>query len=210
MGSNGGFDRPFDKDLMEMMNLTAAYLCTNVQGCKMAYVQSDEISLLLTDFEKIATDAYFDGNIQKIVSITASMASAFFNDTVRQSTSLNEKFTSLALFDSRVFTIPDSIEVENYFVWRQQDCTRNSISMTAQSLYTHEELDGKNSNQMQDMCFEKGVNWNDLPSEYKRGRFVIKDSYQKDDAIRSRWIWSGAFWITKEREKLVKMIPVIE
>jgi hypothetical protein len=122
-----GLNRPFDDQLMDDMDETAIYLCKNIQGAKLAFVQSDEISILLTDFDKLQTSAWFDGNIQKITSVSSSLATAKFNEL---------RPNKLALFDSRVFTIPSKVEVENYFIWRQQDTVRNSISSVAQSLYS--------------------------------------------------------------------------
>jgi tRNA(His) guanylyltransferase len=186
-----GFERPYDRTLMAWMDYTAQVLCEEIQGVKMAYVQSDEISLLLTDFDKITTSAWFDGNIQKIVSVSASIATTAFAEK-----NLGDR---KANFDSRVFTIPDRTEVENYFVWRQQDAVRNSISMTAQSLYSHKQLEGKNITEQQEMCFQKGVNWNDMPDGFKRGRMVVP-----------KWEVIDAIWITKEREKFTQLIPKYE
>lgn len=210
-----GFERPYDTELMDAMDYTTKMLCGNVQGCKLGYVQSDEISLLLTDFDKITTSAYFDNNIQKIASITASMASAYFNKYMWENGILD--YDKVAVFDSRVFSIADPIEVENYFVWRQADAVRNSISMTAQSLYSHKELNGKSTSDMQDMCMEKGVNWNDQPTGFKRGRMCIKEEYElkvKEGSkmsgltlIRNRWVVDGAIWITKDREEFSKLVP---
>lgn len=176
-----GLTRPFDQGLIDDMNETTKYLCENIQGAKFGYVQSDEISILLTDFEKVTTDAWFDGNIQKMASISASMATAKFNELrmlryineIRENGVSTVKQTS-ALFDSRVFTIPAEEEVINYFIWRQQDATRNSISSVAQSLYSHKELNGKSTNEMQELIFQKGQNWNDYPIGQKRGRAVAK------------------------------------
>jgi len=197
-----GCDRPYDLDLMEFMNETAKFLCEQIQGCTFAYVQSDEISLLIQDFKKIKTDAWFDGNIQKIASISASMATAQFN---KQTTALGmrkilnrkngdtreHKLTNMAFFDSRVFTIPELEEVVNYFIWRQQDATKNSISMAAQVVYSHNELHKKNGNQKQDMLHEKGINWNDYPIGFKRGRVVKRvewrDEMQQFPMIRTKW-----------------------
>ncbi len=137
-----GLIRPFDEQLMNDMDETACFLCKNIQGAKFAFVQSDEISILLTDFEELTTDAWFDGNIQKIVSVSASLGTAKFNEL---------RPNKLAFFDSRVFTIPSNIEVENYFIWRQQDFTRNSIYTVAKSLYSHKQLEGIDSNVQQEM-----------------------------------------------------------
>jgi tRNA(His) 5'-end guanylyltransferase len=131
-----GLQRPFDQQLMDDMSATAKFLCEQIDGAALAYTQSDEISLLLTDFANAKTQAWFDGNVQKMVSVSASLATARFNQL---------RAGKLAFFDSRVFTIPDPVEVRNYCVWRQQDCTRNSISMAAQANFSHKQLHGKNS-----------------------------------------------------------------
>lgn len=172
-----GFEKPFDKDLTAAMNNTAKALCDEIQGAVVGYVQSDEISILLTDYKKLTTNAWFDGNIQKIVSVSASMATAYFNSYINYDRPDDSRL--MAFFDSRVMTIPSITEVINYFIWRQQDAVRNSISMVAQSLYSHKELMNKNANEMQEMSFQKGVNWNDIDDGWKRGRMIIKDSIQK-------------------------------
>lgn len=166
------FDQPFDTDLITAMNRTTECLVSNIQGCKLGFVQSDEISLLLTDFDKITTDAWFNGNVQKIASISASMATAYFNKFILLAPFDKLKNTNLPFFDSRVFTIPDRTEVKNYFIWRQQDMTRNSVQMLARSLYSHKECENKNNSELQEMCFQKGKNWNDLHTHYKRGRVI--------------------------------------
>lgn len=193
-----GLERPFDMKLIEDMDKTAIYLCENIQGCKLAFVQSDEISLVLTDFDKLTTSAYFDGNIQKITSITASMATAKFNEL---------RPNKIALFDSRVFTIPYKEEVINYLIWRQQDTVRNSIQSVAQFLYSHKPLNSKNTNELQEMIFQKGINWNNYDAKLKRGRLIIKECYQKGGSQRSRWISISPEVFSKSRETLNKIIP---
>lgn len=193
-----GLIRPFDEKLVNDMDETACYMCKNIQGAKFAFVQSDEISILLTDFEGLTTDAWFDGNIQKMASISASLATAKFNEL---------RPNKIALFDSRVFIIPSDIEVENYFIWRQQDTTRNSISSVAQSMFSHQELENKNTDQMQEMCFQKGVNWNDFSAKLKRGRLIIKQDYEKEGATRSKWVSVEPPIFTQEREMLKVLIP---
>jgi len=193
-----GLVRPFDEKLVNDMDETACYMCKNIQGAKFAFVQSDEISILLTDFEGLTTDAWFDGNIQKMTSISASLATAKFNEL---------RPNKIALFDSRVFTIPSDIEVENYFIWRQQDATRNSISSVAQSMFSHRELENKNTDQMQEMCFQKGVNWNDFSAKLKRGRLIVKQNYEKEGATRSKWVSIEPPIFTQEREVLKVLIP---
>lgn len=226
-----GLNRPFDDGLMEDMDETACYLCKNVQGAKFAFVQSDEISILLTDFDKIGTDAWFDGNIQKIVSVAASMAAAKFNQLrmVRRFSGYDAELGStyianelnlmkLAEFDARVFTIPMDVEVENYFIWRQQDTVRNSISSVAQSLYSHKELDGKNMSEQQELIFQKGQNWNDYAPKYKRGRFIFKQQYEveaneelkRPAHKRSVWVADECPTFTQNREFLMEYIPVLD
>lgn len=192
-----GLDRPFDKKLISDMDDTACYVCANIQGAKMAFVQSDEISILLTDFDNLDTSAWFDGNIQKIVSVSASLATAKFNDL---------RPGKLACFDSRVFTIPFREEVENYFIWRQQDATHNSISSSAQALFSHKELNGKSTDEMQAMLLQRGINWNDLPIEWKRGRVIKKEYFEREGALRSQWASNGCPIFTKDRSYLKEII----
>jgi tRNA(His) 5'-end guanylyltransferase len=188
-----GLNRPFDSGLMDDMDATAAYLCKNIMGAKFAYVQSDEISLVLTDFDELGTHAWFDNNLQKMASVAASMATARFNE-LRTMRMIKEKCNKtdwskvtnetlmmnlttcfkLAMFDARVFQIPQKVEVENYFIWRQQDATRNSISSVAQSMYSPKELHGVKTDGMQELIFQKGINWNDYTPREKRGGIIRK------------------------------------
>lgn len=184
---------PFDDRLMSRMDLTAKFLCANIQGAQFAYVQSDEISILLTDFDGKRTQAWFDGNVQKIVSVSASMAGAFFNsvpsgiypdkvyehvdkfkdNTVEDWVLLADR--ELAFFDSRVFTIPDPVEVYNYFVWRIQDWERNSLQMLARKYFPDQkDLNGKNEHELHQMIHAAGDNWAKLPETHKRGRILSK------------------------------------
>lgn len=178
-----GMKKPFDEDLTNAMWETCKYLTANVMGCKLAYHQSDEISLLLTNYDKLTTESWFDNNLQKIVSIAASLATARFNEIMRYS--YPEK--QLALFDARVWVLPHD-EVCNYFLWRQQDATKNSISMVAQANFPHKQLQKLNGKQMQDkLMLEKGINWNDLEVWKKRGVCITKQYYKKSEALRSKW-----------------------
>ena len=220
--------RPFDKGFSDDMNDTAKYLCKNVQGVKLAYTQSDEISLLITDFDKITSDMIYDGAVQKIVSVLAGQATAEFN-RLRMKRMFSEflededrghgdvlndilvEFDSFNMgsFDARVFTIPDRIEVYNYFLCRQRDCTRNSISM---AVHATPGLNGKNKNgsEMQDMLMEKGINWNDYPVKFKRGSTILKESYDKGGAMRTRWVAVDNPIFSKEKNFLYDVIPTYE
>jgi tRNA(His) 5'-end guanylyltransferase len=170
-----GFKRPYDLGLMRIMDQTAMALCEAIQGVKLAYVQSDEISLVLTDFETIQTDAWFGGNIQKMASVSASIATAAFNNGMYLDEDILANMDKVAYFDSRVFSIPDREEVINALIWRQQDATRNSIQMGAQSLYSQKELHGKNTSELQELMFQKGINWDKYPIGFKRGRIILKE-----------------------------------
>lgn len=204
-----GLKRPFDENFVDDMDATACYLCKNIQGAQFAFVQSDEISILLTDFETLTTDAWFDGNIQKIVSVSASLATAKFNSLRYRNLPAEKGGFTLAMFDSRVFTIPSNIEVENYFIWRQQDTVRNSIQSVGYSLYSPKEVYGKSTSELQEMCFQKGVNWNDFPAKLKRGRLIVRQEYEKDGVKRSSWISLGSPIFTQERDVLKTLIPIL-
>ena len=156
-------DKPFDDFFQTTMINTAFTLCTEVQGVKCAYAQSDEISLLVTDFDKLSTDAWFDYNLQKMVSVSAGIASANFT----------KDYGKIGIFDCRAFNIPKE-EVCNYFVWRQKDWIRNSVSMLAQAHYSHKELHKKNQADMHEMLHEKGINWANVAPQFKNGGFLSK------------------------------------
>ena len=202
-----GFKKPFDEILIKSMQDTMKYLCENVQGCVLGYHQSDEISLLLIDYQTLNSQAFFDYEVQKICSITASMATMAFNKAFLKE--VNEyllncakgknkdiRFADVygravlkgAMFDSRSFNIPKE-EVTNYFYWRQLDATRNSIQMVGQANFSHKELQNKSCNSIQDMLHEqKGINWNDFPTYQKRGSCCIKIKQLVNDIERSKWI----------------------
>ncbi|QXN69876.1 putative tRNA(His) guanylyltransferase Thg1 family protein [Bacillus phage vB_BspH_Mawwa] len=182
-----GMTKPFDGYLTHAMWETCKYLAKNIMGCKMAYTQSDEINLLLTNYEKVTTESWFNNNIQKIVSVSASLATAKFNEVMREESPTTGVSNKLALFDSRVWVLPKE-EVINYFIWRQQDATKNSIQMVAQAEFSHDQLQGLNSGQLQDKLFlERGINWNDLPTWQKRGSCIKKVNFERNGSTRSAW-----------------------
>lgn len=179
-----GLKKPFDERLVHAFLETGKFLAANMMGCKLVYHQSDEISLLLTNDNKLTTEAWFDNNIQKIASVSASLATAKFNEIIKET--LPDR--SLATFDSRVWVLPHD-EVTNYFLWRQQDATKNSISMLAQNHFPHKELQGLDGKQLQDkLMLERNINWNDLPTWQKRGVCIINKEYLKGNAVRRKWI----------------------
>ena len=188
-----GLKRPWDDSLNLVMDMTAKALCADISGAQIAYVQSDEISILIHPYKKLGSQTYFDGKVQKIVSVSAGVASSTFT---AESWRLNdEKQIKPACFDSRVFILPEA-EVTNYFKWRQDDATRNSVQMLARSLYSHKECNNKNNSELQELCFQKGHNWNDVPTRHKRGRCIVKEQYPveitnreglTETVMRSRW-----------------------
>lgn len=206
-----GCQKPYDSFLMDAMDYAAIECCKEIQGAKLAFVQSDEISILLTDYDDIKTDAWFDGNVQKIVSVAASIVTCAFNIIRISGASV---YKDLAKFDARAFTIPDPQEVVNYFVWRQQDATRNSISMAAQSMFSHKELNNKSCEEQQEMMFQKGVNWNDYPNGFKRGRAIKKVTINTpipgiDTILRTQqWqIDENCPIFTQNRDYILKIMP---
>ena len=187
-----GFQKPFDEVLIKTMQETMEYLCENIQGCVLGYTQSDEITLILVDYKKLTSSAWFDYEVQKICSISASMATMAFNkvfeNNIKKFSGSNEyrglytKYIDIykkavnkgAMFDARCFNIPKE-EVTNLIYWRQLDATRNSIQMVGQANFSHKELQNKSCNDIQDMLMtQKGINWNDLPIYQKRGSCCVK------------------------------------
>ncbi|WP_433794944.1 tRNA(His) guanylyltransferase Thg1 family protein [Actinoplanes sp. CA-252034] len=205
--------KPFDLDFVADMDHVARELCAEVAGTVFAYTQSDEISLLLTDFSGRNTQPWFGGEVQKIVSAVAALATAAL--CVRRP-------ARPAGFDARVFTVADPGDVANYFVWRQRDAVRNSIAMAAQAHFPHRRLQGVHSGGMQELLWsEAGVNWNDYPAGVKRGRVVTRMSGEKEltytdrrtgaahttTALRSWWEVGDAPHFTVDG--LMTMIPVM-
>lgn len=193
-----GLQKPFDDVLMTTMQNAMRYLCENIQGCVIGYTQSDEISLALVDYKKLTSNGWFDYNIQKCASVAASMATMIFNKTfphivdyiVEEDGTINYKkcMESGALFDARCFNLPKE-EVCNYFLWRQNDAIRNSVSMLAQANFSHKELQGKSSREMKEMLVnQKGISWDDLyPHDKKHGSCCIKIEDTVGGIQRCRW-----------------------
>lgn len=165
-----GMDKPFDEDFTHCMWDTALALCKYVQGTKVAYVQSDEISLLLTDYETLETQPWFDNSIQKMVSVSASIATLAFNRAFENVFGLD----ALAVFDSRAFNVPKE-DVVNYFVWRQKDAIRNSVQALGQAHFSQKQLQDQNCTDIKLMLLqEKNINWENLPGANRHGVCVVK------------------------------------
>jgi tRNA(His) 5'-end guanylyltransferase len=175
--------KPFDQQLIEAFWETGKYLAQGIMGCKLVYHQSDEISLLITNYDNIHTESWFGNNLQKMVSVSASLATAKFNEMVQK----RHITQTLATFDSRAWILPQQ-EVANYFIWRQQDAVKNSISMVAQSQFSAKQLYGFNTKQMlEKLKVEKDVNWNEFPVWQRRGICIVKKPYERNNTTRYLW-----------------------
>lgn len=230
-----GLKKPFDEIFVKSMQETMKYLCENIQGCVLGYTQSDEITLVLVDYQDRNTSAWFDNNIQKMVSVSASMATMAFNNAFQNcccewfeehednwivpdddnyfvGTLMDKQY--IAMFDSRVFTLPKE-EVVNCLIWRQQDATRNSIQSVGQANFSQGQLHGKNCSQIQDMLMlEKGINWNDYPAHLKRGSCCIKKQYKinegtEQESVRNKWVIDAEIPIfTQDKDYINKLVII--
>jgi tRNA(His) guanylyltransferase len=186
-------DKPFDAQFAADMAATMKALCENATGVAFAYTQSDEISLLLTDFATPTTQAWHGGVEAKILSLSAAKATSTFNRL---------RPDQDAEFDSRVWTLDSATEVANYFLWRQRDATKNSISMAASTHFSHQRLMGMNSNERIDLLWdEKGIDWSDYPAWARQGQVAYRvpqeetvtyvdrrtDTTNTKDIVRNVW-----------------------
>ena len=230
-----GFKRLFDYIFMKSMQETAKYMCENMGNAKFAYVQSDEITIILTDYDTLETDCWFNYRTDKLCSISASMATMAFNKYFEENVTnevleykmvphcveiqqeIKEYHNTLiaaldkgAMFDARCFNIPKE-EVTNLIYWRQLDASRNSIQMVGQANFSHNELQNKSCNDIQDMLMlQKNINWNDFPTYQKRGSCVVKsdeketiteDNIGTKMTIRSKWIIDKEMPILKGKDR---------
>lgn len=170
-----GLNRPYDDRLSELMVNTTIELVER-SNAVIGYTQSDEISLILYS-DSAKSQVYFDGRVQKLTSVLASIATAYFN--ARVPFTIPEKVDNLALFDCRCWNVPTLEEAANSLLWREQDATKNSVSMAAREFYSHKRLHGKTGSEMQEMLFEKGVNWNNYPDFFKRGTYVQRKVFNR-------------------------------
>jgi len=217
------FKKPFDDDFIDMMNKTAKFLCNNVQGVKFAYTQSDEISLLITDYDTQETDTPFGGRLCKLQSILASLATSEFNRQFILN-KLSNKFVDsgdvdvtfaevydeinkmkLAQFDCKVWVVPNKNDVYAWFLYRQIDCIRNSKQQTAQTYLSPKDLMSRNTDEQVELCKAKsGVDWCAFADQYRFGRFVYKK-----ETTESRLIPQSNAPITFTRSKFT-VIPAFD
>lgn len=213
------------------------YLCKNIMGCKLGYTQSDEITLVLTDYDTPTSEAWFNYGVQKMCSVAASMATLAFNKAFEKATRdfrrrVNNCFTCTdeetklvsayekaidvgAMFDCRAFTVPED-EIVNCFIWRQQDATRNAIQMLGQTHFSSKELHQKGQSDIQDMLMlQKGINFNNMPTEFKRGVCCIRKTIQNPNvdikdgfAPKLKWVIDTEIPIfTQNKEYITSVLP---
>jgi tRNA(His) 5'-end guanylyltransferase len=169
-------EKPFDKKLTESMIRAGERVSKEMMGFKLGYHQSDEFTFAITDTDSFESQLWFDGEVQKLCSVTASMFGAYFN---------KEMEGTEAIFDCRAFNVPID-DVPNVFIWRQRDWEKNSIQMLSRSLYSTKDLHLKNTSDMHEMLYKKGINWSLLEDVYKNGTFITKDNTR----IQNKLIYS--------------------
>lgn len=130
-----GFEKPWDENIKACLTKAAFALMERIQGSKIAYLQSDEISILITDYDSLTSEPWFRKQVQKISSVSSSIATCYFNGEMVK----RRENKGNALFDARTFVIPKE-DVSNYFLWRQKDAIRNSIQGLGQSFFSHKHL----------------------------------------------------------------------
>ncbi len=188
-----GLERPYSERLARALDEAALGLAREMMGCRMAYGQSDEYSFLATDVERESERMWFDGNVQKIASVGASVFTAGFARAFG-----GEKAAS---FDARVMLIPRAEEVAKYFLWRQLDASANSLNMLASAHYSHAELLGKTEREKHELLHAKGVNWAKQSVEFKRGRVIRRGAGGEWMVDREPPVFS------RERAYLAGLIP---
>lgn len=202
-----GLVRPFDDDLKECMSYTMYKLCSSIDGARFGYTQSDEISILVCDYRDILTQGWFDYRANKIESVVASMATAAFNHACLKIMPEWYQKMGPALFDARAWSLPKE-EISNYFLWRQKDCEKNSVSQVAQVHFSSGLLKNKTGNQRQDMLLlERNINWNNFPIKYKRGSAAYKVVIEVEGSVRSKYVVDNSMpIITQDRNYVERWI----
>lgn len=202
-------DKPYSTHFMDWMDAAAIQLCYEMQGAVFAYVQSDEISVIMSDMNGERRGRWFDWNVNKLVSVSASIASGTFNLGFQHD--LNGTLWEdrrPASFDSRVIPVKSRLDAIQYFMWRQRNAYTNAISMVADRICGSAALNGKNLNDRIDMLFQQGIMVNDLPLGLRQGRvitatkmpgvveYVHKKSGEthRAEVIRNNWAAKVAPW----------------
>jgi tRNA(His) guanylyltransferase len=192
--------RPYDRRLADALDTAALALAPEMSGCRLGFGQSDEYSFLLTDFASEHENMWFDGNVQKIVSVAASIFTAHFTVAFGP-VAFGLGASAPAAFDARVMVIPRRADVEQYFIWRQQDATANSLNMLSSAHYSHAELLGKSTAEKHDLLHAKGINWSHAETSFKRGRVIRPATVGGWEVDLEPPIF------TRERQYLARLIP---
>lgn len=182
-----GAEKPFDQNVINAMTFGASAVAEEMQGFKLAYIQSDEASFLITDFDNVDTQGWFDYVHSKIVSISASLMTYWFNYDINRYIGVLDcpvKHHPAAFFDSRAFVVP-VLDVPNYFLWRAKDWKRNSIQMLSRAHFSHKSLNGKKQEDMHEMLHKKGINWaTDCTDQQKNGTWIVRNPLTGKNEIR--------------------------
>lgn len=169
--------KPFDMDFVEDMAWLTRKLCAEISGTTLAYTQSDEISILIQNL-KPETEPWFRGQVQKMVSVAAAAASGYMS--VRRLDRDHIEEHRPVMFDARVFNLPSLAEVNNYFMWRQQDTKRNAVSMAAHAAFSHRSLQGKNTPQMITMLADRGIDFYEYPLTVRQGILTYREYGERE------------------------------
>jgi tRNA(His) 5'-end guanylyltransferase len=197
-----GLNKPWDRGFQESMWSAAKYAAERIQGCKLVYVQSDEVSFLLVASGDKNTEGWFNYKLQKITSVAASLVTGGFISGIfmwlpERKDKLLDGF-GIPAFDARFFNIPKD-EVSNYFYWRQADAIRNSVQMLARMHFSHKECYAKNEKELKVMLLSKGISWDEQEHCNKYGvclkrvereemiSYNIKNEVHTIMAKRNRW-----------------------
>lgn len=220
------FKLPFDDTFIDIMNQVAAYVCKEIQGCKFAFAQSDEISFIITDFDTPESDSFFGYRLCKMQSIIAGLATAKFNQLIWKELLATPCSTEnlvqmmedqpLYHFDCKCWNVPTHNDAIGWILYRQNDCIRNSKQQAAQTYLSHKALVGKHTDeQIELLKREKGIDWNTEYDDGKKyGRFIFKEektlyTAQNEPYIRSYFtIHNGCPLTIEENREIIKnLIP---
>lgn len=221
------FELPFDDKFIDFMNQTAIYLCKSIQGCKLAYVQSDEISLLLTDFSKEETGNFFQYRLCKLQSVIASLATGEFNRLWYCDQIINNPSDAVDIissrkpvqFDCKAWNVYEYNDAFAWFKFRQNDCIRNSKQQAAQTYVKPKKklVNLSSDQQIELLKNEYGIDWNEYSNGKKYGRLIRRCIYEaegenpiiheKEMSIRYKWVAEDAPIFTNEYFEDNELIP---
>lgn len=177
-----GADKPFDQTIIDSMVYAATETAKQMTGFKLAYVQSDEATFMITDYDTLESQGWFGYELNKLVSITASAFTAYFNSYYCNHFIATDQSVLMAMFDARAFTVPVE-DAPNVFIWRQRDWERNSIQMFARAYSSHKECQGLNVTELKDLCLSKGFDYDSIADQEKHGTFINRAFVKSYDKV---------------------------